>query len=186
MTTKAGYWIGGGLIAFSVVGAILWGVMGFLGITDKVDGFERVPIPGTRTLNLEAKKVVVYVEGPRADELTPSVGFTVTDARTEARVPVASYGGSLTYSFDTSGTAIATVTPPRAGPYVIRTDGSGAGTYRLALGDSIAGGIVSAIVGAFAVGGILAIAGTGLIVATSIRRSRRRAAAQAPPDPFGR
>ncbi|MDX6717814.1 MAG: hypothetical protein QOJ63_68, partial [Solirubrobacteraceae bacterium] len=57
--------------------------------------------------------------------------------------------------------------------------------YNLAIGDSIAGRIVSAIVGAFVVGAILALSGTGLIVATSIRRSRRRAAAQAPPNPFG-
>lgn len=66
----------------------------------------------------------------------------------------------------------------------MRTESASTGAYELAIGDSIAGRIVSAIVGAFAVGGILAIAGTGLIVATSIRRSRRKAAAAAPPNPF--
>lgn len=87
MTTKAGYWIGGGLIAFSVVGAIAWGVMGFMRIAQTVEDFERIPIPGTRTLLLEAEKVILYVEGPGADELTPPVRVTVTDARSEARGP---------------------------------------------------------------------------------------------------
>jgi hypothetical protein len=58
VTSKAGYWIGGGLIAFSVVGAILWGVTAFLRIDDTVDGFERVPIPGARTLALPAQKAI--------------------------------------------------------------------------------------------------------------------------------
>ena len=186
MTTRAGYWIGGGLIAISVVGAILWGVSGFMRIVDTVNGFERIPVPGARTLDLGTDKVIVYVEGPQADVHTPPVHFTVTDARTEARVPVASYGASLTYSFDTTGSAVATVTPPHAGPYVVRTEGAAAGIYELAIGESIGGRIVSAILGAFAVGAILAIAGTALIVATSIRRSRRRAAAKSPPSPFGR
>ncbi len=186
MTTKAGYWIGGGLIALSVVGAILWGVMGVIGISDTVEDFERVPIPGSRTLNLDAEKVVLYVEGPGVDEITPAVSVRVTDAGSEARIPVASYTNSLTYTFGETGTAVATVTPPHAGPYVVRTEGSSASGFELAIGESIAGRIVSAIVGAFAVGGIMAIAGTGLIVATSIRRARRRTAAQEPPDPFGR
>ena len=158
--------------------------MGFVSITQTVEDFERVPIPGTRTLSLEAEKVILYVEGPGADELTPPVRVTVSDARTETRVPIASYNGSLTYSFDTTGSAVATVTPPRAQSYVVRTESTSASSYELAIGESIAGRIVSAILGAFAVGGILAIAGTGLIVATSIRRSRRKAAAAAPPNPF--
>jgi hypothetical protein len=186
VTTRAGYWIGGLLIACSVVGAILWGVAGVVRIDDTVEGFERVPIPGARTVSLPADKVILYVEGPRADELTPSVGVTVEDPGSEDRVPVASYGGSLTYSFGTTGTAVGTVTPPRAGRYVVRTTSATPGSYNLAIGDSIAGRIVGAILGAFAVGGVLALAGIGLIVATSIRRSRRRAAAQEPPNPFGR
>lgn len=186
MTSKAGYWLGAGLIAFAVVGAILWGVMGFMGITDTVDEFERVPIPGTRTVALPANKVVLYLEGPGVDEFTQPVRVTVTEPGSETRVPVASYGGSLSYSFDTTGAAIGTVTAPRAGRYVVATESDRARSYDLAIGESIAGKIVGAILGAFAVGAILALAGTGLIVATSIRRSRRKRAAQDPPDPFGR
>jgi hypothetical protein len=197
VTTKAGYWIGGALICCGVVGAILWGVAGFLRIDDTVGAFQRLPIPGARTLSLPADKVVVYVEGPGVDERAPSIGVAVTAAHTGAEVPVASYGASLTYSFGTSGVAIATVTPPRAGRYVVRadfdsagrhvvrSDFGGAGRYNLALGESIAGGIVGAILGAFAVGGAFALAGTGLIAATSIRRSRRRVAGRMPPSPFG-
>ena len=137
-------------------------------------------------MSLDADKVVVYVEGPRADELAPPVGVTVTDARSEARVPLASVRREPDLQLrhvgrgdrDRDAAARRALRRPH--------DGQSAGGYKLAIGESIAGRIVSAIVGAFAVGGILAIGGTGLIVATSIRRSRRRAAAQEPPNPFGR
>ena len=186
MTSKAGYWIGGGLIAFSVVGAILWGVLGFMKIVDTVDDFQRVPIPATRTVSLADGKSIIYVEGPRADDVTPPVRVSITDPQTERNLPIASYGGSLTYTFDTTGSAVATVTTPRAGRYVVRTQGELADAYEVAIGESVAGKIVAAILGAFLVGGMLALSGTGLIVATSIRRSRRRKAEQqGPPSPFG-
>jgi len=182
VTSKAGYWIGGGLIAFAVVGAILWGVFGVIGVVNAVDDFQRVPIPAARSVELGAEKSIIYVEGPRADERTPPVRFAIIDPGTERSLPIASYGGSLTYSFDTTGSAIATVTPPRAGRYVVRTQGVRDGLYELAIGDSIAGKLVAAILGAFVVGGIFALSGTALIVVTSIRRSRRR---KAQASPFG-
>jgi hypothetical protein len=185
VTTKAGYWIGGLLIASGIAGAIVWAILAFTHIVDTVGAFDRIPIPGSRTLELGAHKVVIYIEGPGADESTPTVALTVTDARTEQRIPVATYSSSLTYSFDTTGSAVATVTPPRAGRYEIRASAQNPGGFQLAIGESIAGKIVATILGAFAVGGVLLLAGTGLIVVTSVRRSRRRAAAQAPPNPFG-
>lgn len=176
MTSKSGYWIGGGLIVCAVIGAIAWGVLSFGSIISTVDDFQHVPIPGSENVRLEARKYVIYVEGPNADEFEPSVQIQITDDRSETPVSLQDYSGSLTYSFDTSGSAIATVTPPRAGVYRVRT--GGADGYRLAIGESVGGRIVSAIVGAFAIGGVLGIAGIGLIVATGVRRSRRR---RAPP-----
>jgi hypothetical protein len=178
VTSRAGCWIGAGLLAAGIVGAILWGVVGFARIATTIDDLERFAIPSTRTAQLEARKYIVYVEGPGADESTPTIELVVTDARSEREVPVRSYSGSLTYSFDTTGSAVATITPPRDGDYIVRARGAGAGgAYQLALGPSIGGRIVAAIVGAFAIVGVLGLAGIGLLVATGVRRSRIRAAA---------
>jgi hypothetical protein len=177
VTSRLGYWIGGGLLAAGVLGAILWGVLGFAHIATTIDDLQRFAIPSTSTAHLEARKYTVYVEGPGADESTPPVDLFVTHARSERAVPVRPYSGSLTYSFDTSGSAVATVAPPRDGDYVVRARGVGApGGYELALGPSVGGRIVATIVGAFAIGGVLGLAGLGLLVATGVRRSRRRAA----------
>jgi hypothetical protein len=183
VTSKAGYWIGGGLIVCAVAGAILWAVLGISHIVSTIDDFQHVPIPASQTVRLEARKYVIYVEGPNADEVVPPVRIQVTDDRTETPVSLHDYGGSLTYSFDTSGSAQATVTPPRAGVYRVRTAGVPEGSgYQLAIGESVGGKIVSAIVGAFAIGGGLGIGGIALIIVTAVRRSRRR---KQPPPPDG-
>lgn len=175
MTSKAGYWIGGGLIVCAVAGAILWGVLSFAKIIGTIDDFQHVPIPGSAQVQLEARKYVVYVEGPGADVSAPAVRIQVVDARTEQPVSLQSYGGSLTYSFEQDGSALATVTAPRAGAYLVRTGGAAeGGGYRLAFGESVGGKIVSAIVGAFAIGGVLGISGIALIIVTAVRRSKRR------------
>ncbi len=175
MTSKAGYWIGGGLLVCAVAGAILWAVVAFSHIVSTIDDFQHVAIPASETVRLEARKYVVYIEGPNADEVVPPVRIAITDERTETDVPLRDYSSSLTYSFNTTGSAQATVTPPHAGTYRVRTaaDDSASG-YQLAIGESIGGKIVSAVVGAFVVGGVLGIAGLGLLIATGVRRSRRR------------
>ena len=186
MTSKAGYWIGGGLLVAAVAGAILWVVLGFSHIVGTIDDFQHVPIPASQNVSLQARKYVIYVEGPGADQSVPPVRILITDDRTEKPVPLESYGGSLTYSFNTSGSAQATVTPPRAGTYRVRTGGEvAAGLYRLAIGESVGGRIVSTVVGAFVIGGVLGIAGVALLVTTGVRRSRRRNQPPPAPSPFG-
>ena len=179
MTSKAGYWIGGGLIAAAILGAILWAVLSARSFIDTLDEFQHVPVPGRGVVELQARKYVVYVEGPNADQSTPPVSIAVTDARTEQPVTIDDYGGSLTYSFDTDGSAVATVTPPRAGSYEVRTTGPAeGGGYQLALGESVAGRIVRGILGVFAIGGVGLAAGIGLLVVTGVRRSRARSRTQ--------
>ena len=180
VTTKAGYWIGGGLMIVAVLGAILWAYGAARSVIGVVDDFQHVPVPGRTAVDLEARKYVIYVEGPGADEVVPPVDISVTDARTERRVALRDYGGELTYSFDTSGSAFATITPPRAGRYDVRvradTVGEGNG-FQLAIGESIGAKIVGGLVGTFAIGGVLGIAGLVLLIVTGVRRSKRRARA---------
>lgn len=184
MRSRAGYWIGGGLVAAGVVGAVLWFVLSFMNLDNEIDGFQRVPLPGDRTVQLDARKYVIYYEGPNADESVPQFEIAVTDSATERPLAIDSYGGSLTYSFGDEGTAQATVTPTRTGAYAVRTSGGdGTSGAQVAFGRSIAGSILRSILGVFAIGGVLIAAGVILLVVTSVRRRRAGTAAAATAAP---
>jgi hypothetical protein len=187
MRSRAGYWLGGGLIAAGAAAAVLWFVLSIIGISDTIEDFERVQGGATRTLHLEARKYVIYEEGPNVDE-APSGGVTVeiaTAGDTHARVPTPSYNNSLTYTFGGhEGAARSTVTPPRPGDYRVSVH-SDSNQGAVALGESIAGRIVRAILGAFAVGGLIGLGGIALLATTIVRRYNARKAANEPPSPFG-
>ena len=57
--------------------------------------------------------------------------------------------------------------------YLTAAPADPASGFEVALGDSIAGRILRAILGAFAIGGVLLAAGIALAVTTGVRRSRR-------------
>jgi hypothetical protein len=50
------YWIGGGLIAFAVIGAIVWAIVAVFGVAGMVNDFQRVEVPGSATVGLDARK----------------------------------------------------------------------------------------------------------------------------------
>lgn len=170
MRSRAGYWIGGVLVVSGVLGAIAWAVLTGAHLVGTIDDFRHVAIPGREQVRLDARKYVLYVEGPGADERVPGVDIAVSDARSETALVVARYAADLTYSFDTDGSAVATVTPPRAGLYDVRTDGPEG--YRLAIGESIGGQLVRTLVGALLIGAVFGIAGVLLLIMTGVRRSR--------------
>lgn len=178
MRSRAGYWIGGGLAVVGVVGAILWFVTSLMSLSDDVNDFQRGPLPGETTMQLEPRKYVVYYEGPSAEESVPPFEIEVAGAQTGAPLVLEGYGGSLTYSFDNhEGSAQATVTPARAGAYVVRTNSEVQVTgANVALGPSIAGSLLRGILGTFAIGGLLVLSGGTLIAITGLRRSRARRA----------
>jgi hypothetical protein len=177
MTSRAGYWIGAGLIVAGVAGAILWGVLSFAGMGGRIDDFARAPAPGSAQVRLEARKYIVYVEGPGVGrDFAPAVEVVVIDPAGDGVLPLAEYSGSLTYSFGGhSGRAVGTVTPARAGVYSLRaaTTADPAAGFEVAVGESVAGRIVRTVLGALAIGGIGLAAGIGLIVTTGVRRRAR-------------
>ncbi|MDQ3611781.1 MAG: hypothetical protein M4D85_09310 [Actinomycetota bacterium] len=175
MRSKAGYWIGGGLMLLALVGSILYGFLSLKQTARTVEAFQRVDLPGTATVELEARKYIIYAEGPGAAQSTPEVEVAVTDLRSQSPVSIRPYLTSLTYSFGTAGSAVATVTPPQAGSYEIRASSTDGGATTLALGDSVAGGILRTILGAFAVGGVLGVSGLILVIITGVRHAIRHA-----------
>ena len=170
MRNRAGYWIGAGLVAIGIVGAIAWVLQNGAHVLRTVADFQHVAIPGHADVRLESRKYVIYVEGPGADENVPPIDLFVTHARTETRIPVARYNGSLTYEFDSAGSAVGTVTTPVAGVYRVRTDGPRG--YRLAIGESIGSALVRTIVGALVIGAVFCLGGITLLILTAVRRSR--------------
>ena len=129
-------------------------------------------------MQLEAHKYVVYYEGPSAEVAVPPFEIEVAEARTGTPLAIAPYGGSLTYAVPGhEGSAQATVTPTRAGTYVVRTNSDVPTTgANVALGPSIAGQLVRGILGTIAIGLLLAGSGSILVAVTAFRRSRRRRA----------
>jgi hypothetical protein len=172
--SRAGYWIGGGLVAAGVLGAVLWFVGSLMRLSDEVDGFQRVAIPGEATVQLDAHKHVLYYEASGAEEAVPGFTIEIADARTGAPLGIATYENSLTYSFsDHEGSAQATVTPARARQYRVRTNGGGPKSDEtLALGRSLAWPILRGILGTFAIAALMVGSGAILLVITGIRRSR--------------
>ncbi len=161
MTAKSGYWIGGGLIGLAVIGAIVWSFVAVFGVAGMVDDFQRVEVPGSAMVRLDARKYVLYVGGPEARDDPPEIEYAVVNPRTGRRLRLASYESALNYAFDTSGSADRTVSPRRAGTYELRAADSrvAPGRYVVAIGESIAAELFVAIVGALAFGAVFGIAG---------------------------
>lgn len=178
MRTRTGYWLGGGLIVLAVAGAIAWAVLAFASISGTVDDFIRVAAGDGDIVTLQARTYVVYAEGPNADVVAPSLRVEIRDVDSDRALSFDDPASSVTYSFGGhTGSAEATVTPPRAGDYVVSVEQS-PGTDGVALGDSIATSLVGGIGGAVAIGAVLGLAGLILIVVTAVRRGTRR-----PPPP---
>lgn len=176
--SRTGYWVSGGLIAVGVAGAVLWLVLSLVSLGNEIDDFQRVPVPGEGTVQLEARKYVIYLEGSNGGEVAPRFEIAVTDPETARPLAIETYDGSLTYSFGEEGSAQATLTPPRAGTYRVETAGAErTPEAQVAFGRSVAGSIVRSVLGAFAIGALFTGAGVALLVVTIIRRRRARAAA---------
>jgi hypothetical protein len=165
-----------------VLGWVLLFLGSLLALRNEVDDFQRVALPGEATMELEARKYVVYSESSPGAESVSEFRIAVTDTQTGTAVQLAPYESSLTYSFSgRDGTARATVRPPHPGKYRVssdaRTPTSGA---TVALGRSLAWPILRGILITFAIGGLLVISGGTLLAITAIRRSRMSRATASP------
>ena len=183
MRSKAGYWLGGALMVLALVAGIGWAVTSITGELRAQRDYQRVGLPGTGTVELQARSYVVYVEGPGADVNPPQVNVIITDPADGTPLALRSYPGSLSYSGIATGSALALVSPSRAGRYDVQAfsdeaivgsmvafgQGEGPRLGRIFLGIGI-------LFVAFSAGAVLTLA-------TLIRRARAHRPAQ-PPPPF--
>jgi len=182
----AGYWVGGALVLLGIVGAIVWFVVGLVGISNAVDDFQRVPADGGGVVALDDDTpYVIYIEDRSTSRVASNVRVTLTDPSGEP-IDVRTYGSEFNYDFGgRAGTALFTFRSDEAGEYTLASESS-ASRSNLAVGPSLADDLVWTIAMPFVIGGIGFLAGIILIVVTLVRRSgdkKRRDAHSRPMTP---
>lgn len=172
-----GYWLGGGIIAVGIVGAIAWGVTQFMAFQDEVDGFERVTVGDRATVTFEEGDYVLYAERGGGSPL----GFFLTDVEIrpdeEGADPIVleDYTSELTYDFTRSGRAQSTFEIEETGDYVVTVGGGpGNSATTAAFGPSVADNLALAIGGAFAIAVAGIVIGVIILAVTGVRRRKWR------------
>ena len=175
-----GHHRGGGL------GAIVWFAVGFIRFSDRIDDFQRVPTNGQGEVTFdEAGGYVIHFEGPGAsDGEIPSGQAQLTPVGGGEPVPLETYESDFTYDLNgRAGVAVLTVDIVEPGTYLLESESEGEG--ELAVGRSVAGTLVTGIVGGLALGGFGLVVGVIVLIVTAVRRrgARPKNAPWIPPPP---
>lgn len=184
-----------GLVALAAVaGAIVLAALGVVRFFDRIDDLQRVVVPGESTVEIDDPGgYTIYFEYRGAaggedflDGEDPPQGLQVEVTGPDGQpVPIEPYSGRFVYADgDNEGSAQWTFDAPQAGAYVVRGTYAGEPSAQpqvvLAVGGSLAGGLVGYVVGAVAVAGIGLLIALVVLIVTVIRRSRsKREARQA-------
>ncbi len=186
--SRVWYWVGGAIVVVGLVAGVLWGLFGFVGLSDEVDGFARVPVDGGGQITLPGDGgYTMYYEAPSGDINgdVPEGQVSVVAVDGGVAVALEDYGGRLTYGFGGhSGEALFTFEVNRPGRYQVDSTGSGRG--ELAVGRGVGGRLVRTVVGAvlLVLGGVLV--GAVVLIVTGVARhnaARRGGPGYGPPPP---
>ncbi|HEV2069419.1 MAG TPA: hypothetical protein VGR26_06465 [Acidimicrobiales bacterium] len=190
--SRAGLWLGGGLVAGGVLagvilfaaGALSTGLQSAQDLEQQLRAFARVPVPGQQDLTLEPGGYTVYYEGPGAsddDSERPSFRVALTPASGGNPIPFADYEATLTYTgLGREGRALWTLSVDERGTYRIRVFDASERRGQLAIGPSLALPLeepakTAAVVALSGLG-----AGVAVIVVTVVWRARARHRGQEP------
>jgi hypothetical protein len=168
--STVGYWIGAILIIGGVVLGVWWGWSRYMSFQDTIDDFERVPVGQVGRVHLDEGDYVVYAEAGGGEPLALVVG----NVQTRPPLEFQPYTSQLTYDFGGRvGHAQLTTTVEQAGRYRVRAQPLDSATS-VAFGPSVAGDLVSAIVGGLVIGGVGILLGIIFLVVTGRRRGQYR------------
>ena len=161
------------------------GYVAFFGLTNQVNGFQRMTVPGTATVHVaQAATRVLYFEGPRTAPPSGQLGIQVTGPAGNP-VVVSAYRADLRYDVPgesgRAGKAIASFQAAAAGDYQISAGPGTSAAGTIAVGGDVLWDVVPHIAGAAAVFLAGVAAGGALIIVTAVRRSGRRAAGRNTP-----
>ena len=184
--SKKGYWVGAAVIVVSGIAAIAWFGLGLARFSHRIDSFQRVSANGSGEVTFdEPGGYVIHFEAPGASGGDiPSGQAQLTPVDGGDPVPLETYESDFTYALGGhSGRAVLTAQIETPGTYTLESEVDGDG--ELAVGRSVAGTLVSSVVGAMALGGLGFVAGVVILIVTAVRRrgARTRNAPWIPPPP---
>lgn len=183
------FWVAGLLAFVGLVGAVVWGVLDYQELQNRLDALPRTTVPGVATVDVSAPQgLTIYYEDPSADggfvvqaDNTSTLRFspvevTVTGPSGET-IPTAPYETDLRFDVgDRVAVALATFDAPTGGTYTVTVAGDDvpAGA-RVSVGDVVDVGLIANLVGA-----IVLLVGTWMIalpmaIVVAVMRSRRPA-----------
>ncbi|WP_174567693.1 hypothetical protein [Nocardia altamirensis] len=180
--TPSGWWfvVGALLIVGGLVGGIVLGVLGFVGMSGKVDDLQRVPVPGSGAVQLtETGGYTVNFEYPGASEhgFPGRITTSITDP-SGAAVPLQDYSANVTYTFGKhEGRAAFSFTANTPGTYRVTTTG---GPATAAIGRGFGTSLAGSLVGAFALGFGGLVLGVIALIVVGVKRGRSKRRSTAP------
>lgn len=184
--SRAGLWLGGGLVAGGLVagvivfaaGALSTGLQSAQDLEQQLKAFRRVPVPGQQELTLESGGYTLYYEGPGAsedDSEWPSFRVALAPASGDDPIPFADYEATLTYTgLGREGRALWTFSIEEPGSYRLRVFDASERRGQVAIGPSLA----PPLEGPAQTAAVVALSGLGsgvaVIVVTWVWRARAR------------
>lgn len=171
----SGWWIALGVLTIvaGIIGAIVTGVLGFSRMNSAVNGFERVSVPGSGDVRLEADHdYTIYFEynGASSTDLAQDLRVKLVDPAGQS-VKLETYGSETTYQLGgREGRAGISFHAAQGGTYHLASEGGSGVT--MAVGGGIGSSIATTILSAFGIAGVGFILGLIIIVITVVRRSR--------------
>jgi len=170
----------GVLAVAGVVGGIVLIVVGIRSYVDRIEGFERFPVPGSEQVDLDDGGHSIYFERPGLDgeDVLPRLTVAVTPVAGGASLPLEDYDSDVSYEVSGhDGRGVFTFRVDDPGPYLVRADGSGG---EVAVGRGIGSRWVSSVIAGALVLALGPLLGLVLALVTFLRRSRARRAAGPP------
>jgi hypothetical protein len=173
--SRFGYVLGGAIIVLSVIGGILFFVIGSSRTNAATEAFVRVPVAERAVVTLGEGEQVIYVEPNTLaeGESAPGEPVDVTVASQSGRpVPLSDYSGSFTYE---SGRAYQTFEVPAGGRFeVVTRPGEDSSVENVAIGPGLGRSLAVTLIGGFGLlfGG--PPIGVLILIVTAILRSVRR------------
>lgn len=180
--SRAGYVVAAAIALLGVIVGVAGIVVGFRSLSDQVDAFQRVSVPGSGTVTFGAAgDLTIYYEArgaSQSDGGTPVPPLQIRMVRQPGGdpLPIQDYGGSVNYSVGGhEGTAVATVRVDRPGTYELTGAANlPAGTARLAVGKSLGGVLARTLLPMLVI--FVALGGAAVLaIVTAVRRRRARA-----------
>ena len=174
MPSIAGYVVAVLLAIAAVVTGVALIVTGIRDYIDKVEGFERVDVPGSAQVSLEDDGgYSVYYERPGLDseDPLPRISVSVTDPG-GSTLDLDRYDSDVSYSvsgFD--GRGVFTFRADNPGNYGIRTDGS---EGQVAVGRGIGARFAGAVVAGVGLLLLAPVLGAVIALVTFLRRSKAK------------